>query len=80
MYSISVRNKYETLGYEAKDGSVKRDWKNLREAIEEANKKILPKTTRVAKCPWMTEAILLLMDDRRNSVVPYQIRITEKIT
>ena len=57
MYSICIWNKYETLRDEAEGGSVVRDLKNLREVIEEANKEILPKTTRDAKRPWMTEAI-----------------------
>ena len=64
-YNISVRNKYEALREETEEDSIESDWQNLRKAIEESNREVLPKTTRVAKRPWMTDAILRQMDERR---------------
>ena len=37
----------------------------LKEAIDTANREILPKTAREAKRPWMTDHILNMMDERR---------------
>ena len=64
-YNVSVRNKYEALMEETEEDSIENDWQNLRKAIEESNREMLPKTTRMAKRPWMTDAILLQMDERR---------------
>ena len=65
LYNISVRNKYETLKDQAEGDSVEKSWENFREAIAESNREVLPKTKRIAKQPWMTEPILILMEDRR---------------
>ena len=65
VYSIYVRNKYDTLRDETESDSIERGFDNLKIAVEEANTEILPKIDRVAKRPWMTDSILMLMDDRR---------------
>ena len=68
VYSICVRNRYETLRDEREEAGgdmMEGDFESLKMAIEEANEKLLPKTNRIANKPWITESILILMDDRR---------------
>ena len=67
-YSICVRNKYDALKDEnEEENNQDRQFENLREAIEEANKEIIPKVKRSPNRPWMTDMILDLMDERRES-------------
>ena len=67
IYSVSVKNKYEALKDQSGENeeNAEHQFENLRVAIEESNGEVLPKTIRNAKRPWMTDAILELMDDRR---------------
>ena len=67
MYKVYVRNKFEALRDEAEINSIETAYDRLRIAIEVAGSEKLPNLTRSPKCPWMTEAILTLMDDRRKS-------------
>ena len=63
--NVSVKNKYEALMEKAEEDSIENDWQILRKSIVESNRKVLPKTTRMAERPWMTDAILLQIDGRR---------------
>ena len=65
LYNVAVRNKFEALENEAEESTMQSVYDNLSAAIEEASAEILPKVTRTPNRPWMTEAILRLMDDRR---------------
>ena len=65
LYNVAVRNKFEALENEAEESTMQSVYDNLSAAIEEASAVILPKVTRTPNRPWMTEAILRLMDDRR---------------
>ena len=65
LYNVAVRNKFEALENEAEESTMQSVYDNLSAAIEEASAQILPKVTRTPNRPWMTEAILRLMDDRR---------------
>ena len=62
LYSTEVRNKFEAL--QGLDG-IEKQWKNLRECINKAAQKIIPKVKRNAKQKWMTDEILNLMENRR---------------
>ena len=59
-YSISVENKYSRLICEGTTTG-----KAFRSAITETAIHILPKAQKQAKKPWITEAILEKMDERR---------------
>ena len=81
LYSVSVRNKYEALrnengevGEEDVDDNPEQLFDSLKEAIQRANEEILPRVAREPKRPWMTDDILLLMEERRG----YKERDEEK--
>ena len=40
-------------------------WELLQEAIRVGNQNVIPTSERRAKRPWMTERILIMMDERR---------------
>ena len=67
LYSVCVRNKFETLREEAEENTIRLVCDNLSVAIEESSIQILPKITSCPKRPCMMEAILTLMDNRRKS-------------
>ena len=65
-YRVYVRNKYDALSDETEEeNNLERQFENLREAIEEANKEIIPKVKKSPNRPWMTDMIMDLMDERR---------------
>ena len=67
IYSVSVWNKFEKVLDESEDNTIQLVYDSLSTAIDEASTDILPKATKEPKHPWMTEAILTLMDDRREA-------------
>ena len=70
IYSVTVRNKYDAMmsleeGTEAV--AADKQYSAFKEAIDTANREILPKVAREPKRPWMTDQILNMMDERRMS-------------
>ena len=69
-YNVTFRNRYEGLNVEIADQSnnveesVENTWSNFICSLQSANE-ILPKKKRQAKQPWMTDEILLIMEERR---------------
>ena len=47
------------------ENTVEQQWKLLQEAIRVGNEKAIPMGERRAKRPWMTERILIMMDEKR---------------
>ena len=67
MYSVCVRKKFDTLRDKAEKNTIQSVYNSLSVTIEEPSIQILPKVSNRPKRPWMTEAILTLVDDRRKS-------------
>ena len=76
MYSVSVRNKLESLMDESQEKNMQLVYDSLSDAIDKANSEILPKITKEPKRPWMTEAILNLIV---RDVDPFRVAIQETI-
>ena len=62
-YSAEVKKEFDALeGL----GDIEQQWKNLKECINKASQKIIPKVKRNAKQKWMSDEILNLMEERRD--------------
>ena len=64
-YNVVVKNKYEAMKDEIGENIAEQQWELLQEAIRLGNEKVIPTSERRAKRPWMTEIILIMMDERR---------------
>src|SRR5215469_576495 len=64
-YNVVVKNKYEAMKDEIAKNSAEQQWELLQEAIKVGNEKVIPTSKRRAKSQWMTERILIMMDERR---------------
>src|SRR5215469_3469970 len=62
-YNVVVKNKYEAMKDEIGENTAEQQWERLQEAIRVGNKKVIPTSERRAKGPWMTERILIMMDE-----------------
>ena len=63
-YSVVVKNKYEAMKDEIGENTAEQQWELVQEAIRVRNEKVIP-CERGTKRPWMTERILIMMDERR---------------
>ena len=67
-YRAHVQEQYETMmaGQQEIQDESEQMFHSLKTAIEKANDEFLPKIIREPKNPWMTDNILVLMDERRS--------------
>ena len=63
-YNIAFKNKYSTLAEELDEQSVEGQWSILKKSLEAANAKI-PKSKPTGKQSWMTNNILVKMEERK---------------
>ena len=60
-YSVQVKNQFESLI----DGGEETTWEAMRDILIETAENILPKEKKRKRQNWMTEEILLMMEDRQ---------------
>ena len=60
-YSLQVKNQFESLIDEGEETT----WEAVRDILIETAKNILPKEKKRKRQKWMTEEILLMMEDRQ---------------
>src|SRR5215469_2252631 len=64
-YNVVVKNKYEAMKDEIGENTAEQRWELLQEAIRVGNEKVISTSERRTKSPWMTERILITMNERR---------------
>ena len=60
-YSVQVKNQFESLIDEGKETT----WEAMRDILVETAENILPKEKKRKRQKWMTEEILLIIEDRQ---------------
>ena len=72
-YLVEVKNKFECLSLECDEQSeeptlvVEKKWKCLKESILHANENVAPKLEKKVKQKWMTNQILVKMEERKKA-------------
>ena len=64
-YQGEVRSKYEEAVNGQTDANLEEEWNTIKSALVEGMEEIIPVKTRQAMQPWMTEEILVMMDERQ---------------
>ena len=70
-HAVEVENKFQELNVQQEEQRPEEDieckWNMIKESMQKAAEKILPKRERKVKMPWMTDNILEIMIERKKS-------------